>query len=85
VLATGPKGGGFKPGGGDGFLREINVRIAPSFGTEVKPFLHVVSILTFKDPCVIYLKCYVLKIQGHFSPTPCFTARCSEQAESTDG
>jgi hypothetical protein len=37
VLATGPKGRGFKPRRGDGFLRAIKVRSTPSFGWEVKP------------------------------------------------
>jgi hypothetical protein len=36
VLATGPKGRGFKPGRGDGFLRAIKIRSTPSFGWEVK-------------------------------------------------
>jgi hypothetical protein len=31
VLATGPKGCGFKPDQGDGFLRAIKVRSTPSF------------------------------------------------------
>jgi hypothetical protein len=37
VLATGPKGRGFEPGQGDGFLRAIKNRSIPSFGSEVKP------------------------------------------------
>jgi hypothetical protein len=37
VLATGPKGRGFKPGRSDGFLRVIKIRSTPSFGWEVKP------------------------------------------------
>jgi hypothetical protein len=37
VLAAAPKGRGFKPGQGDGFLRAIKIRSAPSFGWEVKP------------------------------------------------
>jgi hypothetical protein len=32
VLVIGPKVCGFKPGGGDGFLREIKIRSTPSFG-----------------------------------------------------
>jgi hypothetical protein len=31
VLATGPKGCGFEPGLGDGFLRAIKIRSTPSF------------------------------------------------------
>jgi hypothetical protein len=37
VLATGPKGRGFEPGQGDGFVRAVKVRSTPSFGWEVKP------------------------------------------------
>jgi hypothetical protein len=37
VLATGPKGRGFRPGRGDGFLRAIKIRSTPFFGWEVKP------------------------------------------------
>jgi hypothetical protein len=36
MLATGPKGHGFKPGRGDGFLKAIKVRSTPSFEWEVK-------------------------------------------------
>jgi hypothetical protein len=36
VLASGPKGRGFKPGRGDGFLRALKIRSTPSFGWEVK-------------------------------------------------
>jgi hypothetical protein len=41
VPATGPKGRGFNPGRGDGFLRMVNIRTTPSFGWEVK----------LEDPC----------------------------------
>jgi hypothetical protein len=37
VLATGPKGRGFEPGQGDGFLRAIKIRSTLSFGWEIKP------------------------------------------------
>jgi hypothetical protein len=37
VLATGPKGSGFKHGQGDGFLREIKISSTSSFGWKVKP------------------------------------------------
>jgi hypothetical protein len=37
VLATGPKGRGFEPSQGDGFLRAIKIRSTPSFAWEVKP------------------------------------------------
>jgi hypothetical protein len=36
VLATGPKGHGFKLSRGDGFLRAIKIHCTPSFGWEVK-------------------------------------------------
>jgi hypothetical protein len=36
VLATRPKGYGFEPGQGDGFLRAIVIRSTPSFGWEIK-------------------------------------------------
>jgi hypothetical protein len=36
VLATGPKGRGFKPGQGDGFLRAVKIHSTPFFGWEVK-------------------------------------------------
>jgi hypothetical protein len=36
VLVTGPKGRGFDPGQGDGFLRAIKIRSTPSFVWEVK-------------------------------------------------
>jgi hypothetical protein len=42
VLATKPKGRGFKSGICDGFLRAIKIRSTPSFGLEVKPDVHVV-------------------------------------------
>jgi hypothetical protein len=55
VLATGPKGHGFKPGQGDGFLRVIKTRSTPSFGWEVKPEVpchkilwHVKDLLTYQ-------------------------------------
>jgi hypothetical protein len=37
VLASGPKGYGFEPGQGNGFLRVIKIRSTPSFVWEVKP------------------------------------------------
>jgi hypothetical protein len=46
VLATGPKGCGFKPGRGYGVLRETKIRSTPSFGWEVKP----------EDPCRTILR-----------------------------
>jgi hypothetical protein len=55
VFATGPKGRGFNPGLGYGFLRAINVFSTPSFGWEVKPevlcrkiLLHVKYPLTYQ-------------------------------------
>jgi hypothetical protein len=37
VHATGPKGRGFEPGQGNGFLRAIKIRSTLSFEWEVKP------------------------------------------------
>jgi hypothetical protein len=37
VLVTGPKGYGFKPGRGDGFLRATKIRSTSFFGCEIKP------------------------------------------------
>jgi hypothetical protein len=51
VLATGPKGSGFKPGQGEGFLRAIKISSTPSFGWEVKPEFSCRKILPLvKDP-----------------------------------
>jgi hypothetical protein len=51
VLATGPKGRGFKPGQGDGYLRAIKIRSTPSFGWEVKREVLCHKILRHvKDP-----------------------------------
>jgi hypothetical protein len=36
MLAIGPTISGFKPGRGDGFLREIKICNTPFFGEEVK-------------------------------------------------
>jgi hypothetical protein len=37
VVSTGPKGLGFKPGRGNGFLKAIKICSTPYFGWEVKP------------------------------------------------
>jgi hypothetical protein len=51
VLATEPKGRGFKPGRGDGFLRAIKFRSTHFFGWEVKPEVPCRKILRLvKDP-----------------------------------
>jgi hypothetical protein len=51
VLATGPKGHGFKPGRGDGFLRAIEIHSTPSFRWEGKPEVPCHKILWHvKDP-----------------------------------
>jgi hypothetical protein len=56
VLATEPKGRGFTPGQGDGFLTAIKIRSTPSFGREVKPEAPRRKILRhFKNP-VTYLR-----------------------------
>jgi hypothetical protein len=51
VLATGPKGLGFKHGHGDGFLRAMKIRSISFFGWEVKPDIPCRKILRHvKDP-----------------------------------
>jgi hypothetical protein len=51
VLVTGPRGGLFKPGRGDGFWGAIKIRSTPSFGWEVKPEVPCRKILWHvKDP-----------------------------------
>jgi uncharacterized protein YcfJ len=51
VLATGPKGHGFKHGRGNGFLRAIKICSTPSFGWEVKSEVPCPKILWHvKDP-----------------------------------
>jgi hypothetical protein len=51
VLVTLPKGRGFEPGQGDGFLRAIKIRSTPSFGWEVKPEVPRRKVLRHvKDP-----------------------------------
>jgi hypothetical protein len=56
VLATGPKGGCFKPGRGDGFLRAITIRSTPSFGWEVKPEVPCRKILRQVKDSLRYLR-----------------------------
>jgi hypothetical protein len=57
VLATGPKGCGFKPGRDDGFLRAITIRSTSSFEWEVKPKVTCRKILRHvKDP-LTYQRC----------------------------
>jgi hypothetical protein len=50
VLATGPKGHGFKPGRGDWILRAIKIRSTPSFGGGLKPVPCRKILLHVKDP-----------------------------------
>jgi hypothetical protein len=53
VLASGPKGRGFKPGRGDWFFMVIKIHRIPSFGWEVKPEFPCRKILRHvKEPCV---------------------------------
>jgi hypothetical protein len=62
MLATRPKGRGFKPGRCDGFLRAIKIRSTPSFGWEVKPEVPCRNILRHvKDP-LRYLRYWIDKI-----------------------
>jgi hypothetical protein len=77
VLAIGPKGCRFKPSRGDGFLMMIKFCSTPSFRWEVKPEAPCRKILQHvKEPCVAWLRRYISKIQGNFSPPTCVTARC---------
>jgi hypothetical protein len=55
MIATGPKGHGFKPGQGKGFLRAIKICRTPSFRWEVKPEIpcrkilwHVKDLFTYQ-------------------------------------
>jgi hypothetical protein len=57
VLATGPKGRGFKPGRGDGFLRAMKIRCTSSFGWEVKPEVPCRKILRPVKDSVRYFRC----------------------------
>jgi hypothetical protein len=62
VLATGPKGRGFKPSRGDGFLRAIKICSTPSFRCEVKPDVPCRKILWhIKDP-LIYQRYWMREI-----------------------
>jgi hypothetical protein len=53
VLDTGPKRRGFKPGRGDGFLREIKILSTTSFGWEVKPEVPCLMILRHVKECYV--------------------------------
>jgi hypothetical protein len=64
VLATGPKGRGFKPGRGDGFLRAIKICSTPSFGWEVKPEVPCRKILRHVEDPLRHFTCW----QAKFSP-----------------
>jgi hypothetical protein len=55
VLATGPKGRGFKPSRGGRLLRAIKIRSTPSFGWEVKPEAPCKILRYVKDP-LTYLR-----------------------------
>jgi hypothetical protein len=56
VLDTGPKGRGFKPGRGDGFLRSIKIRSTHSFVWEVKPEVTCRKILRHVKGPLTYLR-----------------------------
>jgi hypothetical protein len=84
VLATGSKGLGSKPGRGDEFLMAVKIRSSPFFGWELKPEAPCRTILRHvKEPYVAWLRCYVRKIQRHFSAPSWVIARrlwCSQRA-----
>jgi hypothetical protein len=51
VLATGPKGRGFKPSRGDVFLQAITIRSTPFFGGKAEPEVPRRKILRYvKEP-----------------------------------
>jgi hypothetical protein len=54
VLATEPKGRGFKPGLGDVFLRAIKIRSTPSFVREVKSKVPCRKILRYVKDQLTY-------------------------------
>jgi hypothetical protein len=56
VLATGPKGRGFKPGPVDGFLRAVNIRSSPTFGWEIKPEVPCRKILRHVEDPLRYFR-----------------------------
>jgi hypothetical protein len=56
VVANGPKGRGFKPGRGGGFLRAVKIRSTTSFGWEVKPEVHCRKILRHVKETLTYLR-----------------------------
>jgi hypothetical protein len=71
VFATGPKGHGFKPSRGDGFLRAIKLCSTPPFGWEVpchKILQHV------KDP-LMYQRYWTWKILIPSSIPPTYSRR----------
>jgi hypothetical protein len=74
VLAIRRKDRGFGPGRGSEFLRAIKT---PSFGKEIQLKAPCRKILrNVEEPCVVWQRYYVSKIQGHFSLGPCFASRC---------
>jgi hypothetical protein len=70
VLAPEPKGRGFKPSRGDGFVRAIKTYSTLSFGWVVKPEAPCRKILRHvKDP-LTYLRCWYAKFtSSSISPT----------------
>jgi hypothetical protein len=70
VLVPEPKGRGFKPSRGDGFVRAIKTYSILSFGWEVKLEAPYRKILRhFKDP-LTYLRCWYAKFtSSSISPT----------------
>jgi hypothetical protein len=87
MLATGPKGLGFKPGRGAGFLKAINIRSTPSFGWEVKPEASCRKILRHvKEPCLALLRCYVKnsRTSSFFKKSLAFPKLCHEIARHSN-
>jgi hypothetical protein len=71
VLATGPKGCGFKPGRVDGFLRAINIYSTRLFGWEVSREVPCCNILQHvKDPLTYQrYRIYKILIPSSIPPT----------------
>jgi hypothetical protein len=88
VLATGPKGCGFKPSRGDGFLRTIKIRSTPSFRWEIKPEAPCRTILRHvKITCKYQQKYFKDKFSllSSIPPTCCQATLLIGLPESYDG
>jgi hypothetical protein len=62
MLATGPKGRGFKPGRSDGVLRTTEIRSTPSSRREVNPEVPCRKILRNVKDKLMYVRYWIRKI-----------------------